>query len=63
MFDFRRITLFCFGCRLSKNKMTIFSKNLGGHVPYTPLATPMARGYIFLCGINLRPFYQTWEES
>jgi len=31
MFDFRRITLFCLEKRLSKHKMTIFSKNLGGH--------------------------------
>jgi len=30
MFDFRRITLFCLEKRLSKHKMTIFSKNLGG---------------------------------
>jgi len=30
MFDFRRITLFCLEIRLSKNKMTIFSKKLGG---------------------------------
>ena len=29
MFDFRRITLFCLEKRLSKHKMTIFSKNLG----------------------------------
>jgi len=31
MFDFRRITLFCLEKRFSKQKMTIFSKNLGGH--------------------------------
>jgi len=30
MFDFRRITLFCLEKRLSKHKMTIFSKNVGG---------------------------------
>jgi len=30
MFDFRRITLFCLKIRLSKYKMTIFSKNVGG---------------------------------
>ena len=44
MFDFRRITLFCLEKRLSKHKMTIFSKNLGGHGPFSPplaLATPM----------------------
>ena len=30
MFDFRRITLFCVEKRLSKQKMTVFSKNLAG---------------------------------
>ena len=39
MFDFRRITLFCLEKRLSKHKMTIFSKDLRG--PMAPLATPM----------------------
>jgi len=29
MFDFRRMTLFCLEKRLSKHKITIFSKNLG----------------------------------
>jgi len=29
MFDFTRITLICLEKRLSKHKMTIFSKNLG----------------------------------
>jgi len=42
MYDFRRITLFCLEKRLSKHKMTIFSKNVGGMVPLAPLATPMA---------------------
>jgi len=41
MLDFRRITLFCLEEHLSKHKMTIFSKNLWGHVPFPPLATPM----------------------
>jgi len=42
MFDFRRTTLFCLEKRLSKHKMTIFSKNLGGMAPIAlPLATPM----------------------
>jgi len=36
MFGFRRITLFCLEKRLSKHKMTIFSKNLGGLVPFVP---------------------------
>jgi len=31
MFDFRRITLFCLEKQLSKHKMSIFSKYLGGH--------------------------------
>ena len=30
MFDFRRTTLFCLGYRLSRHKMTICSKDLGG---------------------------------
>ena len=36
MFDFRRITLFCLDKRLAKQKMTIFSKNLGVHGPFGP---------------------------
>jgi len=36
VFDFRRITLFCLEKRLSKHKMTIFSKNLGGNGPFCP---------------------------
>jgi len=37
MFDFRRMTLFCLEKRLSKHKMTIFSKNLEGvMVPFVP---------------------------
>jgi len=31
MIDFRRITLFCLGYRLSNHKITVFSRNLGGH--------------------------------
>jgi len=43
MFDFRRITLFCLEKRLSKHRITIFSKNFGeGVAPFAPpLATPM----------------------
>jgi len=38
MFDFRRITLFWLEKRLSKHKMTMFSKNLGvGMAPLPPL--------------------------
>jgi len=45
MFDFRRITLFCLEKRLSKHKMTIFSKIFGGPRPLSPpLATPIAGG-------------------
>jgi len=46
MIDFRRITLFCVEKRISKHKMTIFSKNLGDHGPFRPpsLATPMVVG-------------------
>jgi len=36
VYDFRRITLFCLEKRLSKHKMTIFSKNLGGHGLFGP---------------------------
>ena len=36
MFNFRRITLFCLEKRLSKHKMTIFSKNLGWQSPFVP---------------------------
>jgi len=34
--DFRRITLFCWENRLSKQNTTIFSKNVGGHGPSAP---------------------------
>jgi len=43
MFDFRRIPLFCVEKRLSKHKMTIFSKNLGEAM--APLASP---GYAYV---------------
>jgi len=43
MFNFRRITLFCLEKRLSKHKMTIFSKNLGGHGLFDP------PGYAYAC--------------
>jgi len=39
MFEFRRITLFCLEKRLSKHKMTIFSKKFW--LLWPPLATPM----------------------
>ena len=47
MFDFRRITLFCLGYRLSKHKMTICSKNLGGMAPLAHLAAAMVRRVYF----------------
>jgi len=48
MFDFSRITLFCLKKRLSKRKITIFFKTLGGHVLFgPPLATPMLLSHIF----------------
>jgi len=46
VFDFRRITLFCFEKRLSKHKTTIFSKNLGAWPLSPPLATPMPIAFI-----------------
>jgi len=42
MCDFKRITLFCLENRLSKHKMTIFSKNLRGGM--APLPHP---GYAY----------------
>jgi len=40
MFDFRRVTVFCLECRLSKHKMLDILK-FGGPCPPAPLATPM----------------------
>ena len=42
MFDFRQKALFCLGYRLSKHKMTINSKNFGGHGPFGP---PLGHAY------------------
>jgi len=36
MFDFRQITLFCLEKRLSKHKVTIYSKKFWGHGPFDP---------------------------
>jgi len=41
MFDFRQATVFCLGYRPSKHKMTRYANNLGGVVPWAPLATLM----------------------
>jgi len=45
MFDFRRKTLFCLEKCLSKHKLKIFSKKLGGMTLLTPLATPMTQWF------------------
>jgi len=58
MFNCRRITLFCLVKRLSKHKMTIFSKILGGGM--APLASPqkfsayITDSYIHVVGNNYR---------
>jgi len=39
MFDFRRATLFHWGYRLSKQKMTTYSKNCGRHGPLTDVVS------------------------
>jgi len=46
LFDFRRITLFCLKKRLSKHKMTMFSKNLRGPWPFGP------PGYAYVHNVN-----------
>ena len=48
MLDFRQITLFCFGNRLLKHKMTKCSENFGGHAP---------PGYGYAVGDPVRTFY------
>ena len=42
MFDFRRVTVFCLGCRLSKHKLTMYVTNLGGMAPCASLTTPIS---------------------
>jgi len=50
MFDFRRITLFCLEKRLSKHKMTMFSKNLvGGMAPLAPPGYAYAMNLLGCC--------------
>ena len=56
MFDFRRITLFCLEKRLSKQKMTLFSKNWGA---CPPLATPMPETYF--CEKIPADFTVSWD--
>ena len=53
MFDFRRVTVFCLGCRLPKHEMTIHAKNSGGIAPWAPLATPMTGNTIGILTNNL----------
>jgi len=53
MFDFRRITLFRLEKRLSKHKMTMFSKNFwGAMAPLSPLATPMDMSELRSCAVS-----------
>jgi len=47
-FYFRLATVFCLEYRFSKHKMTRYFKNLGGHGPLGPLATPMVSSVLFL---------------
>jgi len=60
MFDFRRIRLFCLEKRLSKNKMTIFSKNLGGHGSFGPpwlrLCITVLKVFLFSRELSLQAF-------
>ena len=71
MFDFRRVTLFCLEKRLSKHKMTIFSKNWGVWL----LCAPWLRLWLWLhlrlglalswCGANrtIRNCWKPWGIS
>jgi len=52
MFDFRRATVFLFGRRFSKHKMTRYAKNFGGYVPPGP---PV---YAYACLINVFDCYK-----
>jgi len=50
MFDFRRITLFCLEKLLSKHKITIFSKYLGGRGPFSlPSYAYVSRLFFLIC--------------
>ena len=53
MFDFRRVRVFCLGCRLPKHEMTIHAKNSGGMAPWAPLATPIIGNTIVILTDNL----------
>jgi len=56
--DFWRITLFCLEKRLSRHKMTIFSKNVGRHGPFgfpgyayaREFRKTLHRSTVFICG-------------
>jgi len=68
MFDIRRITWFCFEKRLSKHKMTICSKNLGGPWPLWP---PPGYAYVVMSALknfplkilNFSRLWKTWLLS
>jgi len=55
MFDFRRIALFCLEKRLSKHKMTMFSKNLGGALPPPRLCLWSVFCWVFQVGHLIWP--------
>jgi len=67
MFDFRRITIFCLECRLSKHKMTRYVKNVGGRGhPWLRLWTVYIREP-YACGpcisVNRTPVNRTPVKS
>jgi len=47
MFNFRQITLFCMGYHLSRYKMTIYAKILGGMAPRTDFLSKSNFGFRF----------------
>ena len=60
MFDCRWITLFCLEKRLSKHKMTTFSKNFGGTWPLWP------HGYVYVVRLLDQmqwAFFRKFEEN
>jgi len=57
MLDFRLITLFCLEKRLSKHKMTIYSKNVGGHGP-SGLPPVYAYAHRDSCTSMMREYHQ-----
>ena len=63
MFDFRRITLFCLEKRLSKHKMTIFSKNFWGAL--ASLWLRLCCGVFSWCRVchTTRPCLPLWRSA